>query len=298
MGMLNSLNSQLDATTQALARMENDKSLVESMLAQESRQTQVVPGQKSTPQADQIQLQKLEAQEADLRTRYTADYPDVVAVQRQISDLKRQIASEPVAAPSVTTPAAPRYDSPGTMQLRAQITAMNQGIAQKKQQQAELQAQIRTFQDRIQSTPLVEAKMKDLTRDHEQALDFYNSLLGKMNNSQMATNLELRQEGENFKIMDEANLPDAPTFPKRGMFAAGGFVLGLGLGVLVIAFLEYKDKSLRTERDVWTFTKLPTLATIALIPEAKGSVKSSFGSKIKKKKNIVPTNKTLANVGG
>ena len=46
MGMLNSLNSQLDATTQALARMENDKSLVESMLAQESRQTQVVPGQK------------------------------------------------------------------------------------------------------------------------------------------------------------------------------------------------------------------------------------------------------------
>jgi hypothetical protein len=57
----------------------------------------------------------------------------------------------------------------------------------------------------------------------------------------------------------------------------------------VIAFLEYKDKSLRTERDVWTFTKLPTLATIALIEDTKGG--------FFKKKNVPPT-KSLANVGG
>ncbi len=189
---------------------------------------------------------------------------------------------------STTTPPAPHYDSPGTMQLRAQMTALNQAITQKRQQQAELQAQIRIYQDRIQSTPLVEAKMKDLTRDHQTAQDFYDSLLSKMNNSQMATDLERRQEGENFKIMDDANLPDAPTFPKRGMFAAGGFVLGLGLGVLFIAFLEYKDKSLRTERDVWTFTKLPTLATIAFIHDAKGKTKSSFRRHCLKKDVHVP----------
>jgi len=295
MEMLNSLNTQLDATTQSLTRMENDKSLVESLLAQESRQTQVVPGQKSTPQADQIELQQLEAKEADLKLRYTPDYPDVVAVQRQIADLKKEMAAAP-ATPSVAAPAAPRYDSPGTMQLRAQITAMTQAIAQKRQQQGELQAQIRQYQGKIESTPLVEAKMKDLTRDHDQALEFYNTLLGKMNNSQMATDLERRQEGENFKIMDDANLPDAPTFPKRGVFAGGGFVLGLGLGVLVIALLEYRDKSLRTERDVWAFTKLPTLATIALIHEAKGKSKGSFGGLLKK--DVPPQNKSLANVGG
>jgi polysaccharide chain length determinant protein (PEP-CTERM system associated) len=293
--MLNSLNTQLDATTQALARMESEKTMVESMLAQESRQTPAAPGQRATsPQADEILLQKLETQLADLKTRYTPDYPDVVAMQRQINDLKREMAAAP-ATPLVATPATPHYDSPGTMQLRAQVTAMTQAIDQKRQQQAQLQAQIRTFQGKIESTPLVEAKMKDLTRDHEQAQDFYNSLLAKMNNSQMATELERRQEGENFKIMDDANLPDAPTFPKRGMFAAGGFVLGLGLGVLFIAFLEYKDKSLRTERDVWTFTKLPTLATIALIhdPKSKGSAGGPF-----KTKDLTPTNKSLANVGG
>jgi polysaccharide chain length determinant protein (PEP-CTERM system associated) len=295
MEMLNSLNTQLDATTQTLTRMENDKSLEDALLIQESRQIQVVPGQKSTPQADQIELQKLEAQEADLRTRYTADYPDVVAVQREISDLKKEMAAAPPAT-SAATPAAPHYDSPGTMQMRAQIAALGQAITQKRQQQGELQTQIRTYQDRIQSTPLVEAKMKDLTRDHDQAQEFYNSLLAKMNNSQMAADLERRQEGEHFKTMDDANLPDAPTFPKRGMFAAGGFVLGLGLGVLFIAFLEYKDKSLRTERDVWTFTKLPTLATIALIHDAKGNTKSSIDGRLKK--DVTSTNKSLANVGG
>jgi polysaccharide chain length determinant protein (PEP-CTERM system associated) len=296
MQMLTSLNSQLDATTQALAQMENNKTVVESMLAQESRQSQAGPGQRvASPQADEILLQKLESQLADLKTRYTPDYPDVVAMQRQVNDLKREMAAAPVAPP-VAAPATPHYDSPGTMQLKAQVQAANQAIAQKRQQQAELEAQIRTFQGKIESTPLVEAKMKDLTRGHQEAQDFYSSLLAKMNNSQMATDLERRQEGENFRIMDDANLPDAPTFPKRGMFAAGGFVLGLGLGALVIAFLEYRDKSLRTERDVWAFTKLPTLATIAKIEEVKGKAKSSLADKLKK--DVAPTNKTLANVGG
>ncbi len=298
MEMLNTLGTQLDATTQSLSRMENDKSLEEALLAQESRQTQVVPGQKLSPQADQLELQKLEAQEQDLKARYTPDYPDVIAVQRQISDLKKQMAA-PQAAPAVAAPAAsaaPHYDSPGTMQLRAQIMAITSAIQQKKQQQAELQTQIRTYQDRIQSTPLVEAKMKDLTRDHQQAQEFYDSLLGKMNNSQMATDLERRQEGENFKIMDDANLPDAPTFPKRGLFAGGGLVLGLGFGLLLIAFLEYRDKSLRTERDIWAFTKLPTLATIALIHETKGKGKGSIRGRLKKDA-VSATNKSLANVG-
>ncbi|WP_158786306.1 GNVR domain-containing protein [Granulicella sp. L46] len=296
MEMLNTLNTQLDATTQTLTRMESEKTLVESMLAQESRQSPAAPGMRSTPQADTLELQRLEDKEADLKARYTPDYPDVIAVQRQIDDLKKQMAvAAAPAASSAATPAAPHYDTPGTMQLRAQVTAMTQAIAQKKQQQGELQAQIRQYQGKIQSTPLVEAKMKDLTRDHDQAQEFYNSLLGKMNNSQMATDLERRQEGENFKIMDDANLPDAPTFPNRSMFAIGGLVLGLGFGVLLIAFLEFKDKSLRTERDVWTFTKLPTLATIALIHETKGKGKGSLKNLLKD--DAPAANKSLANVG-
>jgi polysaccharide chain length determinant protein (PEP-CTERM system associated) len=300
MAMLTTLNTQLDAATQALTRLAHDKSLGEAMLANQASQQVQVPGQKAAPQVQQLELQKLEDEEADLKTRYTPDYPDVIAVQRQISDLRKEMAQAPPPAAPVTTTAtqSSRYDSPGVLQLRMQLKAIDEEIQQKKKDQAAIQGQIGLYQGRLQSTPLIEAKMKDLTRDHQTAQDFYDSLKAKMSQSQMATDLERRQEGEQFRLMDDANLPDAPTFPKRGMFAAGGFIFGLGLGLLFIAFLEYKDKSLRTERDVWTFTKLPTLATIALIPEAKGAGGKQRPLKDRLKKNVNPTNKTLANAGG
>ena len=58
-------------------------------------------------------------------------------------------------------------------------------------------------------------------------------------------------------------LPTRPTFPKQSVFAGGGLAGGLGLGLLIVALLEYRDTALRTERDVWAFTQLPTLAVIA-----------------------------------
>jgi capsular polysaccharide biosynthesis protein len=79
----------------------------------------------------------------------------------------------------------------------------------------------------------------------------------------MATALEQRQQGEQFRIMDAPNLPDTPVFPKRMLFAGGGFAGGLIFGLLLSSWLEYRDTSLRTERDVWAFTKLSTLAIIS-----------------------------------
>jgi polysaccharide chain length determinant protein (PEP-CTERM system associated) len=298
MDMLNSLNAQLEAATQALARMEQDRSLEEALLAQQSHDVQL-PGQKSTPQTQQLELQKLQSQEADLATRYTADYPDVLAIRRKINDLQKEIAQQP--APSTSSSASPvaasRSDSPGVQVMHAQVAALDEGIQQKKHDQAAIQAQIRLYQDRIQSTPLVEAKMKELTRDHQTAQEFYDSLLSKMNQSQMATDLERRQEGEHFQLMDEANLPDAPTFPKRAVFAGGGFFIGFGLGLLFVAFLEYRDKSLQTERDVWAFTKLPTLATIELIRDIDGEKGSRRSITDSFNKNLNPTGKSLISAG-
>jgi capsular polysaccharide biosynthesis protein len=120
---------------------------------------------------------------------------------------------------------------------------------------------------------MVEEQYKQITRDHDTALQFYNSLLTKMNESSMATALELRQQGEQFLVMDAANLPDSPTFPNRYMFAGGGFAFGLLVGIGIAAFLEYRDTSLRNELDVWAFTKLPTLAIISHTDELGDSVK-------------------------
>jgi hypothetical protein len=41
------------------------------------------------------------------------------------------------------------------------------------------------------------------------------------------------------------------------------------LGLLIVGLLEYMDTALRSERDIWAFTKLPTLGVIAYNYEAE-----------------------------
>jgi uncharacterized protein involved in exopolysaccharide biosynthesis len=134
-----------------------------------------------------------------------------------------------------------------------------------KAEQLRITQQVRTYEARIESSPQVEAEYKQITRDHQAALDFYNSLLKKLNDSSMATALEQRQQGEQFRVVDAPNLPDSPVFPNRLLFAGGGFAGGLVLGLLLTGWFDYRDTSLRSERDVWAFTKLSTLAVISHI---------------------------------
>ncbi len=265
LNMLNSLNTQLGASTQQIERMQQDKTLMEAMLAQQQRETATPETQRLAPQAQQTELQSLLAQEADLTARYTDDYPDVVSIRRKIKDLKHEMAQAPAVS---STPAGTVHpDSPDTQRLRLQIKALDMAIAQRKRDQSGTQGQVNLYQERISASPLVQEQYKNLTRDYQQALAFYDDLLKKMNESRMASDLEHRQQGAQFRVMDAANLPDAPTSPKRPVFAAGGLIFGLALGLGIVALLEYRNTALRTERDIWAFTKLPTLATISLMTE-------------------------------
>jgi capsular polysaccharide biosynthesis protein len=97
--------------------------------------------------------------------------------------------------------------------------------------------------------------------------------------------------------MDEPNLPEAPAFPKRPAFVMGGLALGLALGLLIVALLEYMDTALRSERDVWAFTKLPTLGVIAYNGE-ESAVKIKrrwFG---RSSPDMTAGSKPLMNAGG
>jgi polysaccharide chain length determinant protein (PEP-CTERM system associated) len=277
--MLTSMNTQLEAITEALTRMEQDKSYAEANLAQQTANAAAgasvgspagLPPSVSPngPSTQQVELQALERQEADLTAHYTDDYPDVVQIRRKIADLRQEIAKNPVPVTSGGSQAAAQSRTPesqGMQQMQAQIHALDIGIDQKKRQQAELQTSIRTYQDRIASSPLVQEQYKELTRDYQTAQTFYNTLLAQMNRAKMATDLERRQEGEQFVILDQPNLPDSPNFPKPILFTVAGLGAGLVLGLVIVAILEYKDTALATERDIWEFTKLPTLAVIGYI---------------------------------
>ena len=283
MDLLTGLTSQLDAATQALTRAQQDKGFNESMLTQ-----QIAAWQESkrgrNPATLEEQLFALETQLANLQVKYADDYPDVINTKNNIAALQKKIAesdNERKEGGSDKNPDA-RVETMPITQLRAQIHTYDQVIAQKTREEDEIKRQIKVYQERVQSSPAIEQQYKQLTRDYQTALDFYNDLLKKRDQSAMATDLERRQEGEQFRVLDPANLPDKPFSPNRPLFALGGFVGGLALGLGIAFLLELRDTSLKTEKDVDFYLRLPVLA---MVP----TIKSVSGKKLKQSANRIAT---------
>ncbi len=270
--ILSGLNSQLDAATQALGRAQQDKAYAESLLTQQVAALEAGPDATSggpPPNMLQAHLVTLQNDLVVAQARYTEDHPDVIKLKNDIEEVKRQIAAGQKApdtppAPATEKPKA-RPETPQIQQLRAQIHQLEQTIREKGRDQAHLQQQIGLFQSRLSLSPGVEQQFKELTRDYQTALEFYNELLAKESQSQMATSLERRQQGEQFRVMDPANLPESPSFPNRPLFAAGGLGVGLAMGIGITLLLEMKDKSIRTEGDVKFFLQTSTLALIPMV---------------------------------
>lgn len=261
---LQALTTQLDSITQSISQMQQNVTFLQTMIAQERRQEQSGGSPVQVEQDErEKELKSLLQQKTQLETQYTPDYPDVVAITHKIADLQAEIKKAPFKHAAI--PAAPgvQADSPEVLRLETQLHAVQQSLIPAKREQARIQQQIHVYEARIDQSPQVEKEYKQITRDHATALQFYNNLLTKMNESSMATALQQRQQGEQFSVMDPPNLPESPKFPNHKVFAAGGLFAGLALGVLIAALLEFRDTSLRSEADVWAFTGLPTLTVIS-----------------------------------
>ncbi|HZR66126.1 MAG TPA: lipopolysaccharide biosynthesis protein [Terriglobales bacterium] len=261
--LLSGLNSQLDASTQALNRAQQDKTYSESLLSQQLAAWRA--GSSSNPQTLQQQLDQAQAQLVTLQERYTDDYPDVVKTKKQIADLQKRLDEVNSAAPNSGTAAGTKVSAaePAEIQqLRLQIHQYEQVIAQATREQKNLQGQIKVLQGRIAVSPAVEERYKQLTRDYDTAQKFYDDLLQKKNESEMQRAMESEQEGEQMRLQIPADLPDSPSFPNRLMFAGGGLGAGLALGIGFGLLLELRDKSLRNEGDVIAALELPVLSQV------------------------------------
>ncbi len=273
--LLTTFNTQLGTVTELMSRAEQDRAYAESLLAQQLAAWQASSSalNPQDPQTLQKQINTLKETLGVLEGRYTADHPDIIKLKTNIAQLEKQLAELAAAGPKAAgaKPAEKNVEPAQLQQLRAQVHQAEQTIRIRTQEQDHLRKQIELYQARIQMTPLVEEQFKDLTRDYQTALKFYDDLLAKRNQSQMSTDLEHRQQGEQFQVLDAATLPDTPSFPDRLLFALGGLGGGLGLGFLLALLVEMRDKSLRTDRDVKHYLGLPTLVMVPTLESGENA---------------------------
>jgi succinoglycan biosynthesis transport protein ExoP len=99
-------------------------------------------------------------------------------------------------------------------------------------------------------TPATEQELSDISRGYEESKANYDSLLQKQNQSQLATSLEQRQQGERFTIVDPPSAPLKPFSPNHLLVGLGGLAFGIAAGVGLVALLELTDVRVRHQRDL------------------------------------------------
>lgn len=266
MKILASLSSQLDASNQALNRAEQDREYAKSLLAQQIAAWKASQSA-NNPITLQQQLASLQSQLITLQARYTDDHPDVVKAKKDIAELKRKLSEINSAAPedNDASTRATATEPPEIQQLRKAIHQDDDAMAQATSDQKRLQKQIAVLEGRVNGSPNVEEEYNQLNRDHSTAQKQYEDLLEKKNDSEVHAALEIAQKGEKLTLVIPASQPDAPDFPNRPLFGAGGLGAGLAIGFGLAMWLELRDKSIRTEQDVLAVLELPMLASLPWI---------------------------------
>ena len=238
----------------------------------------VEPGQ---PMTKATELANAQAGLQQLRSKgYKKGHPDVDKALRAVARLEKEAAEEAAAATplGVRAQAAPPANP---LALRAQkeledaqedLRRLEQSIEANVLMQKNAERAIAEYQRRIEAAPMRDTELIDLTRDYETFKSHYDSLSRKRVDSQVSANVERRQIGEQFRILDPARLPEKPYSPNRDRLYLLSIVLGLVIGVGAAGGAEYLDRGLRSEDDVRLALALPVLATIPVIgPSQKTS---------------------------
>jgi len=213
-------------------------------------------------------------QELDqMQTRYSDRYPDVVALKEQIATLearKKQddaaAAAQPRGAPRRSGP--PLKAVPQNAYVQALMQQQEQANVDAKttgEEIASLNRQIALYQKRLENTPKREGDLALITRDYETTRQSFQTLLTKRNEATVAADLEQRRQGEGFRILEAATMPERPAGPNRVRLFLVGLVLALGAAGVAVVLAENIDTSFRRVDEVRSTFAVPVLSTIPRI---------------------------------
>jgi len=238
----------------------------------------------SIPMADPLTEKK--AQLAVLSMKYTDQYPEIRRLRGEIAQLEKHQAEAYGNGESAGTAGdtPPRRPVPGRipsgsvsgsrqrdeiLRLRAQSTAIDSEIASLRKERVGIGKSIADMEARVEKSPRREQEMVSLTRDYENLKASYDDLLKKKLDAEVSQNLEKRQKGEQFQILDPATLPLEPFTPNRPMVFGIAFAAALLVGFGGAFGFEMLNPTLRGKRDFQHFFRIPVLSSIPVIRDTE-----------------------------
>ena len=219
-------------------------------------------------------LNLLKQELAMMETRYSVKYPDVAQLREQIRVLEAKVEAE--KAQAAQTAALPKAASKGrelrqvpqNAYVQSLMSQLDQATIETKtsaEEMAAINRQIAIYQRRLENTPRREQELAVLTREYDTGREQFRSLQTKRGEADMAAELEQKQQGESFRVIEPARLPERPTGPNRFRLLLVGLALALGASGAAVVLAEQVDTSFRRVDEVRSVLPMPVLSAIPRI---------------------------------
>ena len=221
-----------------------------------------------------VTLGQMKQQLVQLQTTYTDRHPDVIRLKGRIAEMEAKINSGEIADAGSTSvqPSGSRTNSYAANLYNDQVrqrTELNLEIKNLNSDIAKINQQIKEYQQRVENTPRREEELLTFQRDYQNIQESYKSLLNRQLEAQIAVNMEKKQKGEQFQIVDRAQVPRNPVSPDMKKLFLITIAVGLGLGGGLIFLVEYFDSSFKRSEDVEKSLGINVLATIPKIYQTR-----------------------------
>ena len=194
---------------------------------------------------DRVRLAKLQQDLAALRTRFSDRYPDVVSKKAEVESLAAVVAQKPVVDHALP-----------------QLEQANREIRGLQAEEARIRGEIGSYERRVAGAPFREQEYQALARDYVTTRDFYDTLLKRYEEAQLAEAREDGPQGQSLRVLDPAITPVDAIAPDRLRLAVFGLIAALALGVIGVAAAEKLDTSFHSSDDLARHTRVPILVRI------------------------------------
>jgi polysaccharide chain length determinant protein (PEP-CTERM system associated) len=201
------------------------------------------------------QKDALNRQLDELTSKYTGSHPDVITAKKKLAELEKKKETYNVK------------NDPRHKELRNQLTITDIEIKRFRSEEAQISGQMNRYRGRIENVPSREQEMASLVREYQNTKETHELLMKKSQDAQQAENLERRQKGEQFRIIDPARLPEKPFSPDIPKVLLIGLALSIGCSFGLAFIREQMDRSFHDAGDAEVTLGLRVLATIPKIEE-------------------------------
>lgn len=206
-------------------------------------------------------IQAVENSLGELRGRGLTDrHPDVIAARAEIEQLRARIDRGETQEAEKEAPV-----SIAEQQARAEAQRAALRVEGAQKEVARLQQEMSKSQERLANTPRVAEQLDALEREYVQLGESFKGMSDKRLEAAVAANMERRQKGEQFRVLEPAYAPPSPTSPNRPLILALGLMLGIGAGAGLALLLDAADSSYHTSRQLQSALRIPVLTAIPSI---------------------------------